>query len=225
MRSYWVLLCVFLLPACVLTAFADIGDNGLKCNTFGATCANPLQITAQFTGDITGNLYYSSADFHDWVRVIDTNPNNSWTSRWYLENKLGTQQRPVVFGSALQGDVLVVQLCDQELQNGLCSPFSNYLFASDPAYSHDGVSHALANTDGGATLSLGNPTLTWAIWLEDLDAAHGGDFDYNDEVIGLHNVLISFASEGTNAPVPEPASLVLLGSGLAAGVLRRIKKA
>ena len=224
LRSYWVLLCVFLLPACVLTAFADIGDNGQKCNTFGATCENPLQITAQSTGKITGNLYYFSADFNDYVRVIDTNPNNSWTSPWYLRNHDGVNQPSVTFGSALKGDVLVVQICDEELQGGLCTPGSKYLFGSDPADSHDGLNHALVSTIGGGTVSLQNQTQVWAIWLEDLDAVHDGDFDYNDEVVSLHNVVVSFANQA-GLPVPEPTSLSLLATAFAAGWLRKIFRA
>ncbi len=224
MRLYWVSLVLVLMAACSIPAVAD---TGLLCSTFGATCANPQQITAQFTGDITGNLYYVSANFHDWVRVIDTNPDNSWTSNWFFNNQLGVQQPSVVFGHANQGDVLVVQLCDQEEQRNLCAPSSKnqYLLASDPAYSGDGMNHALVNVNGGATTTArGDGPKTWLIWLEDLDTAHDSDWDYNDEVIGLHNVLVSFGAEGAQAPVPEPATISLLVSGLGAGFLGWLKK-
>lgn len=225
MRLSWVLLCVILLPALALTAVADTGDNGLMCNSFGGVCANPVQITAQNTGDITGNLSYYSANFPDFVRVIDTNPNNSWTSPWMLDNQNGIQQPSVTFGSALKGDVLVVQLCDQELQITLCARGARnpYLFASDPAYSVDGKSHALANTLGGGTTTLKDGTLVWQLWLEDLDDKWDTDWDYNDSVISLHNVEISFASSQENAPVPEPASISLLASGIAAACWRKFR--
>ena len=214
---------ILFVSLCAASAVADTGDSGLLCSTYGANCANPTQITAQNNGNITGSLYYYSADFYDWVRVIDTNPNNSWTSSWTLFNH-GQNNGPVVFGSALKGDVLVVQLCDQTLQFSFCSRSSNYIYGSDPRYSVDGKSHALVNTQGGGTVSLKNSTQTWAIWMEDLDDRWKSDWDYNDEVVTISNITVSFGSSSSpeqDAPVPEPASLSLLGSGLAAWLLRK----
>lgn len=233
MRASWVLTCLLLVAACAIPAAAD---SSLTCSSFGATCANPLQITAQFTGDITGNLYYQSANFTDYVRVIDTNPNNSWTSPWVLSNQGGINSQLVTFGQALRGDVLVLQLCDQQEQPNICtSPSQNqYLFASDPNYSADGKSHALVNEAGGVSATANDPTRnrpkSWMIWMEDLSTKEGSDWDYNDTVIALHNVNISFDGSdyssglGPQSEVPEPGTISLLASSLVGGLLYKFRK-
>jgi hypothetical protein len=155
--------------------------------------------------------------------VIDTNPNNSWTSPWLLDNQLGTTQPTVTFGSALQGDVLIVELCDAQLQsNQMCDVNSNYLFSTDPSHSHDGLNHAMSNTLGPAYIDPVSGINYWPVWMEDLDAAHNSDFDYNDEVVTLQNVIIGFSAE--NASVPEPASLSLVAAGVSAALLRKFRK-
>ena len=171
------------------------------------------------------NCFSNPKQDYDWVRVVDTNPNNSWVSPWLLENKNSINQPSVVFGNALKGDVLVVQLLDLELQ---FTVRSDYLFATDPAFSVDGKNHAIVNTNGGATVSLRNPTQTWAIWLEDLSDRWKSDWDFNDQVIALSNITVSFADSpapDSNAPVPELASMSLLGSAISTAWLLRKKLA
>jgi hypothetical protein len=225
-RGHWVLLVL------ALAAFAvpAVADDGLKCWSFGATCGSNGTITASLDGDVTGNIYYTKADFSDWVRVIDINPNNSWTSDWMLNNSLGTGQPTVTFGHALKGDLLVVQLCDQQEQPNICTSNSklSYLFGSDPKYSADGLSHAMVPDNGGASATAkGDGPRTQLIWLEDLADKQNTDWDYNDLVLALHNVNVTFLNDGgtsQGSPVPEPATLSLLASGVMAGVIRRIKK-
>ena len=207
-----------------------MGDDGLKCWTFGQTCATTGTIFAQSTGDIKGNIYYADANFTDWVRVIDTDPQNSWTSPWMLDNQRGIGQPSVDFGHALKNDVLVVQICDQDLNaatcgNGIKNP---YLFANDPKYSADNVSHAMIPMDGGAgATASGSGPRTQLIWLEDLSFKQNSDWDYNDLVLSLHNVDVVFPNNGGTtqaSPVPEPATITLLAGGIAAGLIRRFKK-
>ncbi len=227
MRAHRVILLFVVLAVFTGSALAD---DGLHCWTFGQTCATDGTIVAQSDGDIKGNIYYADANFADWVRVIDTNPQNSWTSNWMLDNQGGIGQPSVDFGHALKNDILVVQLCDQALQPNICTSTSQnqYLFATDPKYSVDGLSHAMIPMDGGVGATAKDPGRgTQLIWFEDLSTKWNSDWDYNDLVLSLHNVDVAFPNNGGTlqaAPVPEPATLSLLVGGIAAGLLRRMKK-
>jgi hypothetical protein len=55
-----------------------------------------------------------------------------------------------------------------------------------------------------------NPANWLLIGFEDLTAAEGSDFDYNDLVFAFHNV----TAPPPPPPIPEPASLALLGTAL-----------
>ena len=230
MRAHWVILVLVVLALFALPALAD---SGLMCWTFGQSCAADGTIVAAADGDISGNLYYTKANFWSFVRIIDLNPSNSWTSGWMLNTQNGSSNSTVDFGHALKGDILVIQLCDQQEQPNGCADTSQnqYLFANDPKYSADGLSHAMVAMNGGAgaTAKGGGPR-SQLIWLEDLADKQKTDWDYNDSVIALHNVDVLFPHgdtgfSGMNAsPVPEPATLTLLTGGLMAGVIRRIKK-
>ncbi len=230
MRARWVLFTFVVIAGLSVSAVASVGDNGLKCTTFGQTCATDGTIFAQSTGDIKGNIFYSDANFIDWVRVVDTNPQNSWTSGWMLDNQRGIGQPSVDFGHALKGDILVVQICDAELNASPCADSSKnpYVFGSDPKYSADNVSHAMVPMDGGAGATANNSgPRTQLIWLEDLSFKQNSDWDYNDLVLSLHNVDVAFPNNGgtsDTAPAPEPGTICLLASGLAAGLIRTIKK-
>jgi hypothetical protein len=227
-RAHWV---IFVLVVIAAFAVPAVADSGLTCWTFGATCATDGTIVAGASGTISGNLFYKSANFIDYVRVIDTNPNNSWTSPWVLNNQITQIGGPsVAFGNALKGDILVVELCDQDENaatcgNGIKNP---YVFASDPNYSADDLSHAMVAQNGGAGATAnGVGPRTQLIWLEDLSNKQNSDWDYNDLVLALHNVDVVFPHNGGTSeasPVPEPATLSLLVGGVAAGLIRRLKK-
>ena len=118
MRTQWtislfVVLAVFAVPA--------LADGGLLCTTSGHACQTNGTIVAQRDGDITGNIFYANADFTDYVRVIDLNPQNPWTSDWMLDNQRGIGQPSVNFGHAMKNDILVVQICDQQRHFARCN--------------------------------------------------------------------------------------------------------
>lgn len=229
MRAHGVILVLVViaaLAACAVPARADV----LYCWTFGQSCATNGTIVAQSDGDIKGNIFYANANFTDWVRIIDLNPQNSWTSSWMLDNQRGIGQPSVDFGHALKNDILVVQICDQQEQPNMCTDSSKnqYLFSSDPKYSADGLSHAMIPQDGGVSPTADkNGPRTQLIWLEDLSDKEHTDWDYNDLVLSLHNVDVLFPNNGGTsqaAPVPEPATISMLAGGIAAGLFRRMKK-
>jgi len=228
-RAHGVIFVLVVLVVLGASAISGLADDGLKCSTFGATCGIDGTVVAAADGDITGNLYYVSANFPDVVRVIDTNPNNSWTSPWLLNNQLGVGQPAVNFGHALQGDILVVQLCDLALNATPCANTSKnpYVFSNDPTHSADNTSHAMVAMNGGACATANcSDKRTQLLWFEDLATKQNSDWDYNDMVVSLHNIDVLFPhTDGSlDAPVPEPATLSLLAGGLLAGVIRRAKK-
>jgi hypothetical protein len=102
------------------------------------------------------------------------------------------------------------------------------VFASDPNYSADNLSHAQIAQNGGAGATAnGVGPRSQLIWLEDLSNKQNSDWDYNDLVLALHNVDVLFPHGGGGSqpsPAPEPATLSLLAGGLAAGLIRRMKK-
>jgi hypothetical protein len=207
-------LSLLLLTVCLMTGCAMAANCGWPYDC-GGQVADTTIITAHGNGNIVGQFIGFDANFTDYVRVVDVT--QEWTSGWLIQNQF--EVTSPVFGIAKKGDVLVVQLCavPDWLQDKSCHEDPDVrIFASDPSLSDDKTNHAY--------VYKGTPNPFVNIGMEDLAKDWKSDWDYNDLEFYLFNVDIAPGGNvGNFGATPEPASLLLLGSGLIAAV-RKARK-
>lgn len=184
--------------------FADV----IPYNNIGHIAPTTF-LTASATGEITGYFFSKGgAGDLDEIRMFDVTANT--TSALFFPNQTTAVGTTADFGPVTAGDTLVFELVNVTLGNSV--------FASDPAFSSDGVNHAYITTYSGGVAGI--PPGTY-VGTEDLPS-NVSDFNYNDDSFVFTNVTTSAS------PVPEPSSLWMFGTGIlsaATMVRRRIRRA
>lgn len=217
-------LAAFTLAAASLAAHADTVSN-LSYPNFYTNIGQPVTsttLTAASTGDVVATFLGAGADGFDTVRLFDRTTNTYFA--WMINNHTAAVGQQFTLGSVTAGDALAL-----EIQNSILQDPSGYYLTSggspDPVLSSD---HTMS-TDGYSATYVTALNGGLYVGMEDIPRLPVRndpgfvytDSDYNDLTLNVSNVI------GSSSAVPEPGSLVLLGSGMLGivGILRRRRSA
>ncbi len=196
--AIWLAPAFVVVLAASLPAFADGCIPYCNVGTIAPTNVFNAIETGHVSGYFVGKGPAGDTDF---VRMLDITTNT--TSAWVFDNQTSQVGDMADFGVANAGDLLVFEIWNQTL---------NEIFASEPDLSADGKNHAYATQFSGGNINgFDFPAGTY-VGMEDLPDGES-DWNYQDDQFVATHVAI----------VPEPGSLLALGSGILtiAGFARR----
>lgn len=191
----------------VLLAFAAAAQaSPILYSNVGTQNATQYTFTATATGDIMAYFVGSTASYENQITML---VNGVATGIQGLDNKHTNNNASLDLGFVNVGDTLVFELVNIVPGVGVGPWYSTKSMNSD------GVNHIYSYAYAG------DKSLPAGIFVAFEDLPKGGDFNYNDISFVFTNVAVA----ATNANVPEPGSLALLGLGMVGFAASRRKKA
>jgi len=179
---------------------ANVQAAPIQYSTPGTQNAITYTFKAASASSLTAYFAGSTAGYTSKITML---VNGGATGIFGLNNHTSAYGDSLDFGNVNAGDTLVFKLIN--LSPGDIDPWY-----SQQSMNSDGINHIYSSAYTGDTI------IPAGIFVGFEDLPNGGDFNYQDEGFVFTNV-------ATTSSVPEPASLALLGLGIAGIAISRRK--